>query len=159
MDWNLGYLILTPFLEMAKLNDILNPLINNIICTLLAHSSMPLSFWDHILQMATYLPKILSTKVIGYRSQMQVLYHKNPIFSHLRIFCYLCYPIFLNTTINKLQARSTMCDFLRYPSNHQGYKGNDLWKRKIIILHHVIFYETQFPFLKSTICLQVSMTL
>jgi len=52
--------------------------INNIVRTLLAHSSMPLSFWDHALQMVTYLLNILPTKVLGYRSPMQVLYCRIP---------------------------------------------------------------------------------
>jgi len=41
-----------------------------------------------------------------------------------------------------------MCVFLGYLSNHRGYKCYDLSSRKIILSHHVIFYDTQFPFAK-----------
>lgn len=122
--------------------------INNIVRTLLAHSSLPPSFWHHALQMATYLLNILPTKVLGYKSPTQILYQKNPSYSHLRVFGCLCFPLFPSTTINKLQARSTPCVFLGYPSNHRGYKCYDLSARKIIISRHVHFDETQFPFSK-----------
>lgn len=131
---------------MAKLNDIKS--INNIVQTLLAHSSIPPSFWHHALQMATYLLNILPTKLLGYRSPTQVLYRKDPLYSHLRVFGCLCYPLFPATKIHKLQARSNPCAFLGYPSNHRRYKCYDLSSRKIIISRHVIFYETQFTFSK-----------
>lgn len=47
--------------------------INNIIRTLLAHASLPLSFWHHAHNMTTYLLKILPTKVLGFQSPTQIL--------------------------------------------------------------------------------------
>jgi len=120
--------------------------INNIVRTLLAHSSMPPSFWHYALSMATYLLNILPTKVLGYRSLMQILYQKNPLYSHLRVFGCLCYPLFL-ALIHKLQARSTPCAFLGYRSNHRSYKCFDLSSKKIIISRQVLFDET-YPFSK-----------
>ena len=87
-------------------------------------------------------------KQLAYQSPLKILYQKEPSYSHLRVFGCLCYPLFPSTTINKLQARSTPCVFLGYPSNHRGYKCYDLYSRKIIISRHVIFDETQFPFAK-----------
>jgi hypothetical protein len=120
--------------------------INNMIRTLLAHSSVPPSFWHHALQMATYLLNILPQKNLANYSPTQLLYHRDPSYTHLRVFGCLCYPLFPSTTINKLQPRSTPCVFLGYPINHRGYKCFDLSHRKIIISRHVIFDETQFPF-------------
>lgn len=51
----------------------------------------------------------------------------------------LWYPLFPNTTINKLQACSIMYVILEYSSNHRGYKCYDLFSHKIIISHNVIF--------------------
>lgn len=42
--------------------------INNMIRTLLVHSSMPTSFWHHALQMATYLLNILPHKSLNHKS-------------------------------------------------------------------------------------------
>ncbi|PNX91538.1 disease resistance protein rga3-like [Trifolium pratense] len=116
------------------------------IRTLLAHSSVPPSFWHHALQMATYLLNILPRKNLSNHSPTQLLYHRDPSYTHLRVFGCLCYPLFPSTTINKLQPRSTPCVFLGYPTNHRGYKCFDLSQRKIIISRHVIFDETKFPF-------------
>ena len=46
--------------------------INNLIRTLLAHSSMPPSFWHHALQMATYLLNILPSTVLNNKSPTQI---------------------------------------------------------------------------------------
>lgn len=106
----------------------------------------PPPFWHHALQMATYLLNILPTKVLKYKSPTHILFQRAPTYSHIRVFGCLCYPLFPSTTIHTLQARSTPCVFLDYPSNHRGYKYYDLSSKKIIISHHVIFDENQFPF-------------
>ncbi|WJX17055.1 hypothetical protein P8452_07010 [Trifolium repens] len=123
--------------------------INNIIRTLLAHASLPSSFWHHALQMATYLLNILPTKKLALQTPTTILYQKSPSYSHLKVFGCLCFPLIPSTTRNKLQARSTPCVFLGYPSNHRGYKCFELSSRKIIISRHVIFDENTFPFSNS----------
>jgi histone deacetylase 1/2 len=120
--------------------------INNIMRTLLIHASVPPSFWHHALQMATYLHNILPSKLLANESPLKILYQKDPSYSHIRVFGCLCYPLFPSTTINKLQARSTPCVFLGYPSNHRGYKCFDLSNNKIITCRHVSFDENIFPF-------------
>lgn len=107
---------------------------------------MPPQFWHHALQMETYLLNIIPSKVISNYSPTQILYHRNPSYEHLRVFGCLCYPLFLSNTITKLQARSTPCVFLGYPSNHRGYKCYDLSTSKIILSRHVVFDENSFPF-------------
>lgn len=123
--------------------------INNIIRTLLAHASLPSSFWHHALQMATYLLNILPNKKLALQTPTKILYQKDPSYSHLRVFGCLCYPLIPSTSRNKLQARSTPCVFLGYPSNHRGYKCYELSSRKIVISRHVVFDENIFPFSNS----------
>lgn len=120
--------------------------INNIVRTLLA--SVPHSFWHHALAMATYLHNILPTKILGYKTPTHILYQKNPSYEHLRVFGCLCFPLFPSTQIHKLQARSTPCIFLGFPSNHRGYICYDPSSRKMIIARHVVFDECEFPFSK-----------
>jgi hypothetical protein len=98
--------------------------------------------------MATYLLNILPCKTLKNQSPTQLLYHRDPTYTHLRAFGCLCYPLFPSSTIHKLQPRSTPSVFLGYPLNHRGYKCYDLSNRKLIISRHVIFDETQFPFTK-----------
>ncbi|KAJ9536396.1 hypothetical protein OSB04_un000431 [Centaurea solstitialis] len=120
--------------------------INNIVRTLLAHASIPPSFWPHALQHATYLLNILPNKQLQYCSPLKRLYQKTPTYSDLKVFGCLCYPLFPSSTLNKLQARSTPCVFLGHPSSQWGYKCFDLSARKIIISRHVMFDESTFPF-------------
>ena len=115
------------------------------IRTLLLHASLPSYFWHHALRMATYLLNILPTPKLNNLSPLQILYQKAPIFTHLRTFGCLCYPLFPSSQINKLQPCSTPCVFLGYPSNHRGYKCLHLSSNKIIISRHVIFFEHLFP--------------
>lgn len=120
--------------------------INNIMRTILSHSSVPESFWHHALEMATYLINILPSKLLNNYSPTQILFNRTPSYAHLRVFGCLCYPLLPSTTINKLQPRSTPCVFLGYPQNHRGYKCYDMNTKKIIISRHVIFDELKFPF-------------
>ena len=122
--------------------------INNIIRTILAHASMPPSFWHHALSMATYLLNILPSKVLDYLSPTQILYQSNPSYSDLRVFGCLCFPLFPSTTINKLQERSSPCAYLGPAPNHRDSKCYDMSSGKIIICRHVRFVETEFPFSK-----------
>ncbi|XP_021741308.1 uncharacterized protein LOC110707588 [Chenopodium quinoa] len=122
--------------------------INNVTRTLLAHASLPPSFWHHALQIATYLLNIRPSKLLGNKSPLELLYQRVPSYSHLRVFGCLCYPLIPSTTINKLQPRSTPCVFLGFPSNHRGYKCFDLASNKTIICRHVLFDEHVFPFAK-----------
>ena len=120
--------------------------INNIMRTILAHASLPGSFWPHALDMATYLLNILPSKVLGYLSPTQILYQKNHSYDHLRVFGCLCYPLFPSTTIHKLQQRSTPCAFLGYHPNHRGYKCYDMSSGNFFVSRHVHFIEDVFPF-------------
>jgi len=56
------------------------------IRTMLAHSYVPPSFWHHALHMATYLLNILPCKTLQNKSPTQFLYHRDPTYTHLRVF-------------------------------------------------------------------------
>ena len=107
--------------------------INNMIRTLLAHSSISSSFWHHALQMETYLLNIHPHKTLHIQPPTQLLYHSDLTYTQLRVFGCLCYPLFPSPNIHKLQPRSTPCVYLGYPPNHRAYKSFDLSNRKILI--------------------------
>jgi len=72
--------------------------INNIIRTLLIHASIPPSFWQYALEMASYISNILPSKSITFQSPVSMLYNKNPSYTYLRIFGCLCFPLFPSST-------------------------------------------------------------
>jgi hypothetical protein len=120
--------------------------INNTIRTLLIHAFMPSAYWVEALSIATFLINRLPSTKTPNTTPFQLLHHKPPTYSDLRVFGCLCYPNTSATTTHKLSPRSVPCAFLGYPSSHKGYRCLNLVTQKLIISHHVIFDETVFPF-------------
>ncbi|GJR38108.1 ribonuclease H-like domain-containing protein [Tanacetum coccineum] len=118
--------------------------INNQIRTLLFQAHLPPHFWVEALYMAAHLLNILPSTAINHDIPHTRLYNTKPIYTFLRVFGCLCYP-HLDSS-HKLAPRSTPCIFLRYPSNHRGYRCLDLATNKVIISRHVTFDETVFPY-------------
>ena len=75
--------------------------INNVLRTLLAHSTVPLHFWQHALQHATYLLNILPSNLLHKLTPTHLQYNLQPTYSHLRTFRCLCYPLTSPTPIHK----------------------------------------------------------
>lgn len=100
--------------------------------------------------MSCYIHNIISVKVNTYATPVEVLYRKQPSYTHLRIFGCLCYPNLLSTTSHKLQPLSIPCVFLKFPINHRGYKFFDPSSKNVIISRHVTFDESSFPFSQLT---------
>ncbi|KAL8138353.1 hypothetical protein V2J09_004354 [Rumex salicifolius] len=120
--------------------------INNSVRTLLFQAHLPPKFWVEALNTAVHLINRLPSKPIHNKTPYEVLYGRPPVYHHLRVFGCACYPNLSSTTPDKLSPRSTKCVFLGYPSNHSGYQCMDLATNKIIILRHVVFDESYFPF-------------
>jgi len=86
------------------------------------------------------------TKTLDFSTSHFALFGAHPDLSHLRVFGYKCYPNLSATAPNKLAPRSTVCVFLGYPTEHNGYRCLDLATNRIIISRHVMFDESVFLF-------------
>lgn len=120
--------------------------LNNTVRSLLFQANMPNTYWVEALLMATHLFNILPSSVINNEIPFTKLFQKPATYHHLRVFGCLCYPNLLPMSSHKLDARSTACVFLGYPTNHKGYRCLDIASRKVIISRHVTFDESNFPF-------------
>ena len=120
--------------------------INNSIRTLLIQASMPPSYWAEALATATYLLNRRPSTSVHNFIPFQILHHKVPDYSNLRVFGCLCYPNLSATTPHKLSPRSAACVFLGYPASHKGYRCLDISTRRVFISRHVVFDEQTFPF-------------
>ncbi|KAM1260029.1 hypothetical protein ACFX2J_039256 [Malus domestica] len=89
----------------------------------------------------------MPTPVLQNQSPFQVLYGQNPVITHLRVFGCSCYPLLRPYNTSKLQAKTTKCVFLGYASQYKGYICYEVSKAKFFISRHVIFNETEFPYL------------
>ena len=99
--------------------------------------------------MATHLINRWPCQTSGTVTPFQLLLGEPPSYNHLHVFGCLCYPNQTVTTPHKLSARSTPCAFIGYPSDHRGHRCLDLRTCRVTTSLHVVFDETQFPFLSE----------
>ena len=117
--------------------------------TLMAHASMPSTYWDEAFQTAVFLINRLPSQKTKNKSPFQILFHRSPDHTILKTFGCLCYPFFQPYTKCKLQYRSAKCVFMGYSSSHQDtdvlicelaaslYLGMSFFMSAISLLLHI----------------------
>ena len=123
---------------------------------LLAHSSLPLRYWDEAFLTACYLINRMPTPVLGQDTPIHRLLKIPPNYSFLRTFGCACWPSLRKYNSHKLEFRSKMCVFLGYSPMHKGYKCLDRSTGRIYISRDVIFDESVFPFATPGVTVDVS---
>ena len=118
--------------------------------TLLSQASLPQQFWYEAFLTATYLINRLPTKILNKLSPFQVLFHKAPDYSFLKVFGCTCYPYLGTYRNNKLSPKSLPCVFLGYSPYHKGYRCYEPKTKRLYISRHVVFDESLFPFQNTT---------
>jgi hypothetical protein len=113
---------------------------------LVANASMPLKFWDEAFLTTTYLINLLPSRVINYKTPVELLFKEKPNYSSLRVFGCACWPNLRPFNPRKLAFRSQRCAFLGYSSMHKGYKCLDISTGRVYISRDVVFDESVFPF-------------
>jgi len=113
--------------------------------SMLAHSSLPMSYWGEAFTSAVYIINMLPTPVLHNKSPYQLLFNKVPEYQFLKTFGCACYPMLKPYNTNKLSLRSTLCVFLGYTSNFKGYICKSP-TGKTYISRHVVFNEQSFPY-------------
>jgi histone deacetylase 1/2 len=113
---------------------------------LLAHSSMPLRYWDEAFLTACYLINRMPTPIINNATPVFRLLNTPPEYSFLCTFGCACWPSLRKYNSRKLEFRSKMCVFLGYSPMHKGYKCLDRSTGRIYISRDVVFDEKVFPF-------------
>jgi hypothetical protein len=123
--------------------------VNNVICTLLIHASLPERYWTEGLHTATYLLNRLPTTAIQAACPHLALFGSATSYEHLHVFGCTCYPNTTATALHKLFPRFTRCVFLGYSTDHKGYRCLDLSTNRLIVSQHVVFDEDSFPLAAS----------
>jgi histone deacetylase 1/2 len=113
---------------------------------LLAHSSLPLRYWDEAFLPACYLINRMPSPVTDNQAPLTRLLNQSPDYSFLCTFGCACWPSLGKYNSRKLEFCSMMCVFLGYSAMHKGYRCLDRRTGCIYISHHVIFDEAVFPF-------------
>jgi hypothetical protein len=114
--------------------------------SLLAHSSMPLKYWDQAFLTATYLINRTPSKVINNSTPLERLYKMQVDYDALRTFGCACWPNLRPYNSHKLAFRSKQCVFLGYSNLHKGFKCLDVAAGRVYISRDVVFDESIYPF-------------
>lgn len=113
---------------------------------LLAHSKLPVTFWEQAFHTAIYTNNRTITPVLNHKSPYECLYNRPPDYPFLKSFGCLCYPYIRPYNSNKLEFRSLPCVFLGYSAKHKGYLCFHVPSSRTYIARHVVFDESSFPF-------------
>lgn len=117
---------------------------------MLAHASLPMTFWWEAFHTAVLLINLLPTPVLQNSTPYQKLYNIPPDYSLLRTFGCACFPFLRPYSHSKLQFRSAKYTFIGYCNSHKGYKCLHSSGR-IYIVRTVEFNETSFPFSENSV--------
>lgn len=115
------------------------------------HSHIPLVYWDECIMSAVFLINRLPSHVLKNKSPFQILMNKIPDYHSLRSFGCLCYKSTSLKGRSNFDPREKACIFLRYPTGYKGYRLLDLETNSISTSRHVIFHETIFSFVASSL--------
>lgn len=77
---------------------------------------VPKQYWSHGVLTAAYLINRLPSRVIEFKSPLEILKNQTPDISHLRVFGCVCYVHQQAKHRDKLDARSTQCACFGYSS-------------------------------------------
>ena len=86
----------------------------NVGQTLRFQANIPLCFWGESLQTTCYLINRLPTPLLKHKSPFELLHHRSPNYSTLRVFDCLCYATNLLPK-HKFDARARRYVFFGYP--------------------------------------------
>ncbi|KAL8101796.1 hypothetical protein AgCh_033625 [Apium graveolens] len=90
----------------------------------------------------------LPTPVLDNKTPFECLYKKLPDYTQFRVFGCLCFASIHDA--DKFHPRAIRSVFLGYPPDHRGFKLLNITTKDVFVYRHVIFHETQFPFLDDS---------
>ncbi|KAB2614533.1 hypothetical protein D8674_039240 [Pyrus ussuriensis x Pyrus communis] len=98
---------------------------------------------------ATYLINRLPSRVLGFKSPMEIVKNRKLDLSHLKVFGCICFVHVQSLHRDKLDPRATKCIFLGYSSTKKGYKCYNPQLKRLIVSKDVRFHETNPYYSKS----------
>ena len=107
-------------------------------------SQLPIKFWGDCVLHAAYLINKLPSPLLYDKTPFELLFHKLPNYSFLKVFDCLCFASTISHTRTKFSPRAWKCVFLGFPFNVKGYKVFDLDSHTVFVSRDVIFHENVF---------------
>jgi hypothetical protein len=103
--------------------------------------NVPKHFWSYGILTAVYLVNRLPSRVLEFKSPLEVLQNKVPDISHIKVFGCTCFMHLSATHRDKLNPRAIKCIFLGYSTTQKGYKCYDPLLKKLYVSRDVRFVE------------------
>lgn len=113
------------------------------------NSKVPIHLWGDCLLTATYIINKTPSKLLNNLSPYEILFHKPPLYDHMKVFGCLAYASTLSQRKDKFAPRATKCVFLGYPQHQKGYKLMNIENGHKFVSTDVVFYENVFPYSTS----------
>lgn len=122
------------------------------------HANLPKKFWGECILTATHIINKLPTRILGWKSPYEVLFHKPPSYEHLRVFGCLCFAYNMTINKDKFDSKSRECILIGYPYGQKAYKLYDLHTHTTFVSRDVVFFETKFPYQNTATTSSLSQT-
>jgi hypothetical protein len=103
--------------------------------------NVPKHFWSYGILTVVYLVNRLPSRVLEFKSPLEVLQNKVPDISHIKVFGCTCFMHLSATHRDKLDPRASKCIFLGYSTTQKGYKCYDPLLKKLYVSRDVRFIE------------------
>lgn len=106
--------------------------------------NLPQSYRTNYVLTATHLINQIPLPLLNNHIPYELLFHKQPVYTHLRAFSCLCFVNKIKNNQIKFHPRAFKCIFIGYLPNTKGYKVLDLLTLQFFIPRNVIFHESIF---------------
>ena len=113
----------------------------DMVRSMMAHTSLPTSFWGYALETAAVLVNNAPSKAVE-KTPYEIWCGKSPNLKYLRVWG--CEAYVRRNAPDKLQARSEKCVFVGYPKETKGYYFYYPQDNKVFVARGGAFLEEEF---------------
>ncbi|KAL0445952.1 UNVERIFIED_CONTAM: hypothetical protein Slati_1723100 [Sesamum latifolium] len=109
--------------------------------SMMSFTELPLSFWGYALETATKLLNMVSSKTVTKKSY-DIWHCKLASYQYLRVWRS---PVYVKRLVgDKLNSRSSLYRFIRYPKETAGYYFYDPSEQMVFVSSNAIFLKKDF---------------
>ncbi|KAJ9556290.1 hypothetical protein OSB04_010904 [Centaurea solstitialis] len=127
--------------QMNGVSERRNRTLLDMVRSMMCRSTLPVSFWGHVLVTAANILNKVPTKSVE-KTPYELWTGKKPKLSFLKIWG--CEVYVKRTTSEKLKPKSDKCFFVGYPKNTLGYYFYNPSENKVFVARNGEFLEEKF---------------
>ncbi|KAK8547551.1 hypothetical protein V6N12_031688 [Hibiscus sabdariffa] len=113
----------------------------DMVRSMMSHSDLPISFWGHALETATFTLNRVPSKSVQ-KTPYEIWTWKHPSMSFMKIWG--CQAYVKHQMSTKLEPRSHKCIFVGYPKETKGYYFFNPKENKLFVARTGVFLEKEF---------------